>query len=468
MKKIYNNDVSLVFANNVWTTGTVYDYYTDNQDLNDLDYFVVTQDNHVFKCIDNNYGAASTVEPAPEDPNSPQLDILTTSDGYRWKYLFTVPSYLIRKFKSDNFLPISSNTNVLAAAVPGDVNKIEIVDGGSGYGDTIDVPIFIQGDGGVNNSAIINITNVDANGAIQTGGFTFVERGTNYIFDNTVTSVPVRIQQIFDSAGQIVDENTFESAYGIANINTTTGGIVNLTITQPGNGYQLASARIVQSSAYAYGTTNSSGEITTITNVFSGSNFREALAIPVTDTTPTTEANLRPIISPEFGHGGNPEKELNVRSLAFSVYTVFDENGDFSTQNDFRTVGVIIDPVSSSTLQPAKENSLNAKYTITLNEAVADQFDEDEIIAGATSESEGLFIDYLDANTIRIIKRSNADDFRVGESIIGESSTTTATIASIQEPEVIPYSGEIILINNGISFERSEFQIESTTFIISF
>jgi hypothetical protein len=75
MKKIYNNDVSLVFANNVWTTGTVYDYYTDNQDLNDLDYFVVTQDNHVFKCIDNNYGAASTVEPAPEDPNSYSYNI---------------------------------------------------------------------------------------------------------------------------------------------------------------------------------------------------------------------------------------------------------------------------------------------------------------------------------------------------------------------------------------------------------
>ena len=40
---------------------------------------------NVYKCLDNNGNAASTVE-----PTGTSSSILTTGDGYKWKYMYTL------------------------------------------------------------------------------------------------------------------------------------------------------------------------------------------------------------------------------------------------------------------------------------------------------------------------------------------------------------------------------------------
>jgi len=463
LKKIYGVDITLAFRKIAWTSGTAYDFYTDDSDLAELDYYVITDANEVWKCIDNADGAASTVKPVQEDSQQTQVNIIDTADGYRWKYLFTVPDHLLRKFETTNYWPIHSNTEVVAAATKGTIDKIDVIDAGAGYAASADIPIFIEGDGDFNSSAEISISHISPTGEIEL--FAISNPGSNYTFDDSFNEVPVRVQQVFN---QGAGGNPFLSAYGIATINTTTGKISSVSLVNPGQGYTLGTARVVQSSAYAYATTDAYGVIESITHVFAGVNFVEAEAILVAVDEPSTTAVIRPIISPYFGHGGDPERELNVNTCIFNIYTIFDENGDFSTTNDFRTTGIIEDPISNVTLAIAQDNSLDAKWTITLNESNAASFQHDEIIAGVASEGEGFVVDRPAANTLRFLKKNDATTFNVGETIRGKTSSTEATIASITEPEVVPYSGEILLINNGTSFERNIGQIESTTFIINF
>ena len=98
-KKVASTDVSVCIPRRNWTTGTVYDYYRHDYGhyltgsttslvtadsgataLYDATFYVMTDDFNVYKCLDNNGGATSTVK-----PTGTSTSILTTGDSYKWK-----------------------------------------------------------------------------------------------------------------------------------------------------------------------------------------------------------------------------------------------------------------------------------------------------------------------------------------------------------------------------------------------
>jgi hypothetical protein len=74
-----------------------------SQKLEDCNYYVVTDEFNVYKCLDNNNGAKST-----EQPIGSQVEPIQTSDGYIWKYMYNVPINLRNKFLTDNKMPVVS------------------------------------------------------------------------------------------------------------------------------------------------------------------------------------------------------------------------------------------------------------------------------------------------------------------------------------------------------------------------
>ena len=64
VKRTTTADVTHAVPRHDWTTGTVYDQY-DHTDTNLLedDFYVMTEDYNVYKCISNNGNAASTTKP---------------------------------------------------------------------------------------------------------------------------------------------------------------------------------------------------------------------------------------------------------------------------------------------------------------------------------------------------------------------------------------------------------------------
>jgi len=80
-KRIQSTDISHVVPRNNWTTGTVYTAYSDtNQTLFSDPFYVMNNINDVYKCLFNNAGAASTIQPTGQGTT-----VITTADGYKWK-----------------------------------------------------------------------------------------------------------------------------------------------------------------------------------------------------------------------------------------------------------------------------------------------------------------------------------------------------------------------------------------------
>jgi hypothetical protein len=97
------------------------------QKLEDCTFYVMTEDYNVYKCLDNNNNAQSTIKPLGTD-----VTPIETSDGYRWKYMYNVPINLRNKFLSDDQIPvISALTNQFYSN--GSLDSIIINNKGSGY-----------------------------------------------------------------------------------------------------------------------------------------------------------------------------------------------------------------------------------------------------------------------------------------------------------------------------------------------
>lgn len=131
-QRIASADVAIMAKKNNWASNTVYDQF-DNSDsalISNSFFYVVTDDNNVYKCISNNKGARSTRKPTSTIVNSD----FKTQDGYIWKYLFTISSANNAKFSySNNYFPVEPNASVTAAAIKGTIDNIEVTNTGAGY-----------------------------------------------------------------------------------------------------------------------------------------------------------------------------------------------------------------------------------------------------------------------------------------------------------------------------------------------
>ena len=77
--------------------------------------YVLNSANNVYKCMWNNNGGASTVEPTGTSTS----EITTSPDDYVWKYMYTLSTTQITNFMTTDFIACSTNATVAAAAVPG-------------------------------------------------------------------------------------------------------------------------------------------------------------------------------------------------------------------------------------------------------------------------------------------------------------------------------------------------------------
>lgn len=166
-KRVYGNNVRHAIPRHNWVNGTVYSEYDDLQDSLSLTnstnkFYVLTSEYHVFKCLFNNGGAPSTI--------MPNILVTTThfqtSDGYIWKYMYSLNAEEKLRFVTTSFIPIktlyesdnSQQWNVQENAIDGGIHVIKLTNGGSGYAAN-DVVVSITGDGKFANAyAVLNTT----------------------------------------------------------------------------------------------------------------------------------------------------------------------------------------------------------------------------------------------------------------------------------------------------------------------
>ena len=387
-KRIDRSDVSLVVRRFDWTPGVVYTPYRDDvdlfDDLNPAPFYVLVDEERVYKCIDNNNASRSTVAPTHTDSAIRRL-----SDGYRWKFLYQIPESK-RKFltrtrgNSSGYMPVEVidylrtgderilQWNVQQDAVDGEIAFIDI---------NPEVQPFIVSERCVfPNSLNVVVTDTPAGSTGVTLASPFVFPDEDYYkdmvlsIDNNAGRGQRRVITGFYPTGggnsvfvTVADPFVFGLSGGanasnfsiVPQIRVIGDGTSNRNTNNP---YSTSAELSVR-----FGPT-ASDSVTSQTDASCKSYFetvRLVDSIEVVDggknytfaeleytrglTLPSGKANIEdfatPVMSPPGGHGSNPIKELGASSIMIVKEYRGSESNRVSTENDFRQFGLLLDPM---------------------------------------------------------------------------------------------------------------------------
>jgi len=212
MKKITAADMNLVIPRVDWAANTVYVEY--NQDTQmfakaaanvayDNKFYVRNSNDQVFKCLFNNTSANSTVMPEIAlDGQLPENAFIETSDGYKWKYMYTIPAGLKEKFFTSQYMPVTNENIVTNSAVDGRLDIIKITANGAGFNANSNSNSYnivtITGDGS-NANITVKITATAPNGGNITG-YNIIAGGNNYTRASLALVDPLKIANTANGA----------------------------------------------------------------------------------------------------------------------------------------------------------------------------------------------------------------------------------------------------------------------------
>lgn len=457
LKRINYNDTLHVVPRYDWVTGTVYTQYDHtNSNLYNLQFYILTSENHVYKCIDNNRGAQSTVE-----PKGTGTSIITTADGYRWKFMYAIPSADAQKFLTSTSIPVreltanngSAQWAVQQSAANGSIDHIEVTANGAGYITTSNT--FVA----VTNSTVIRL----ANNALQVDG-AYVG-STMYISSGLGVGQLRRIIR-YVGVNRIATVNGFFTVLP----NTSSRYYIAPNVIIKGD-----SGSVLAQRATAYVSNCIGGQVRKITMISGGRNYGVANVEITANSFYGSGATAKPIISPPGGHGSFARKELNGKDIMMSITVTNSESNTFPTNNDFRVIGMIRDPLMRSGLV-ANAATIDQCHRVVVSGVTGD-YRADEIITGTVSGAKGRVVYFMNTNStrtrgiLRLVRVSTGGTglgFAQTETVTATTSGVSATVINAIKPAIKEYTGDVLYIENRTPVTRKPDQIEDFRFVVTF
>lgn len=514
-KKINTGDVSHVVERVDWTINTVYPMYKEtNQKLYTQDFYVLTDQMNVYKCLYNNKGAQSTVK-----PTSFATQPFTTSDGYTWKYMYTISLGKANKFLTASHMPVQTltsaggsteGTNQMAvqnAAVNGAIHIVETENIGSGYGMLQSTAVI----GATPNTIQLAQGNPSTVDNFYNGDSVYVQSGTGLGQLRRIIN--------YEGSSRTLTTNTNFTTTPFTDSTVIISPTVN--IVGDGNG------------ALAYSLVNTNGNISNVNVIAVGSKYTRAKVYITSNTTHGTGATANAIISPIGGHGKDPVRELGGNKVCLnaqfkgSLGVSSTGKGFIPANTEFRTVSILKDPIlkvnanniimteaiantsnSADTLRLTTR--LNISYQQVINDVPQNQFAiNDEItnerlrlraeagnigyitelnadarrtasVAQASTGANGTIVFIKDDETTADVSffniyLNNVDGygnfvpFTNNDKLLKRGDATLrATVSSISGPEANTYSGEFIHVENFQKVTRAVDQTEDIKVILDF
>jgi hypothetical protein len=338
-KKITSNNTTLVIRNIPYESNKIYDFYDDSKDLSGKDFYTVVSEGstyHVFKCLNNNLNSPSTVSPSFNDIALSNNYSYYTSDGYQWKYIYSIDETVVDKLASVDYFPLIANTDVQNSAINGTIDSVIIENEGKGYDNYLE-GAFKNSDIKINgNTSIYAVTNSIASSVngFYTGCLLYISSGTGagesrivadyisnsngnfIILDNGIT------ENLTGSNYELYPSIKFFN-YGSQTVNAVARALINsysgnsvyrIEVLEPGKDYTYHTAEVIANSSVGV----------------------------------TQPASVRSIYAPKMGHGSDPATELLCRAVGISVTLSNSEANTIITNNDFNEIGILKDPKFSN------------------------------------------------------------------------------------------------------------------------
>lgn len=412
LKRISENDVSLVVNKFPWVTGQVFDEYTDNEDLFDeslpqgsSNFFVTTPEENVYKCLSNNGAAASVYMPTGRKTLP-----ITTPDGYLWKYMFSVSEGDL-SFETPYKIPVKFATStdvvqnlvdqysVQQSAVNGSFDVVSVSNSGAKFplGSTaaglpvgavptdidgataIQIPGLPTSQENIYTGYTVKIVDGYGEGQVRkitgnTGATLFVDNEWILQPDPTTDNDVVAI-----SEAQVVPSiDTFGDGTGLILVPTldVTNRINGIEVISNGQDYTSVDYSVYPgiTAPYNVGTVEQHR-----------GNEEELLS---------GESTFNFVSSPSGGHGSDARTELGANTLIILVSlkkSEFDLLG-LSSGNEFRQFGIIKNPTISPDYNDGLYSNLVAgkhvsdQYSIKVNQITDKDFTEEDFNDNLLSE----------------------------------------------------------------------------------
>lgn len=465
-KRTAPTDIVFLIRNIEWIENTVYDRYDDNisidnptesgtTTLDTANFYVLTEDFNVYKCINNNKGAPST-----ERPTGTTTEIFTTADGYMWKFMYQVPVLDRTKFLSPEWLPVRHYTGGYHFDVNGFLESVDVISGGSGYVQAT-THVVIDGDGkGAMASATVAggaVTDVDVfvdeDAEVHSGdGYSFIFASILGAGTGAVLRANLGRQTIMP-----VNDAVPEAAIP--------GGIHVIDILIPGEDYLEENTSVTidgdgegaEARAVIVDGTVDRIEITN-----PGVNYNW---IEVTINSPIGfGATARGIISPQGGHGFDSVDELYAKGFSVMVNMgVLGDEPDLFVDNAYRQLGLIKNLKEYDGVTQLSGVTATACYVANVPNTA--EYNVGDII---TSDDGGEF---------RVVQILNPEvwlqpikDYITDASTLTNETTQVDSllINSLTDPELDVYTGELLYVNNKIKVDRVTEQTETLQIFFSF
>jgi hypothetical protein len=446
-KKLTGNDIQLVIPRLEWQSNTHYKQFDDtvnpvelltysaNNDIAPM--YVMNTQGNVYKCLSNNSGALSTVEPTGDFSSA--NGFISTPDSFIWKFLYNVKP--TSKYLTAEWIPAPTSINAVEYStgqsnlVDGTIASIVVMNPGYGY--------------------------VDSNVAVNpytTGTNIIVVANTQYVFPNMYVEGDGIIPDTYVTAVNQINRQITLSLPVTSNGNNEIS--LKTRIYIEGDGLDVEASPVIQSSNISKIRVTSIGGGYTRANVY------------IYGT--GTGAEARAIISPKFGHGFNPARELGANHVISTVkFGDVDstEDGLISVDTSFRQYGLLSNPHKYGEDTPITLNTANTFITQTLDLTLlpGSLFQLNELVYQGSSANSSTFSGRVHAQNAgtNIVKLINIK----GTPSIGgllKGNTVSRVVSSVKQPDLYPYSGDILYVQNIPATSRVEGQAEIIKLIIKF
>ena len=438
LKAVANTDISHGLVRYNHSETTKYDEYRDNysstnttnvtgvSNFFDGRGYIITDEFKVYKCLRtgvNSSGVTIVSDDKPTTVSTTVPEVMSDTGassgglGYMWKFMYSVTASDVIKFVTNDFIPVKT------------IGAKTAIDGSGANGG---FGLVATDDG----SAQWDVETAAVDGAIY--NYVVTAAGTGYTNGST-NSFTVNVPVQGDGSGAEVTLNFVSGNLKQAYHRSGT--------SYWGTGYKRASLPTIDAN---------------ISGISGGSG-----------------ATVHVIMSPINGHGANPVEELGGNYAIVNSRLEFGEGldggfSDFPTDNDFRRIGLIKNPVKASSGAVSGDATMTATNMLTVDNASS--INVDDLLTDASSESATtakVRVVSKTSNTLKTLPVANSggeyiafanDDevYKAGTKV----ADVTASGVSSAHPEMQRFTGQILYVENRGAVSRAADQIEDIKLII--
>lgn len=447
-KRLSSSNFNPIIKKQIWTSGVIYTPYDNTKDLSNSLFYVISNpvisggNYNIFKCIDNNNGSQSTIDPGTIPIQSSTIE---TSDGYKWRYITSITTELYDKFSSTLYSPVTTNSTIQSTAQSlSKIEKIVVSNGGSGY-----ISYHSGKLGGyINSTAVYLASNASSNAG-------FYNNNSIYIYDSSNNYQLFAITNHYVSLDKRVAILSAE-----ANISLISSDSTNYIISPI---VSIESDSPLNNLPDAYSIVNTtSNSINSVVVLNSGSNISRANVSIISNY--GSGANCYGIVPPPGGHGSNPAVELNMIGYAINFSFNGSENSTIPINVSYNKVGIIKNPyyINSNTYSKSSSQYIVNTFNQSVSGNVGATYTVGSAVFGANSKARAI-VSAANSTYISLIGDYN---FINGEMLTSSNGNPISTITIQDRPDIFSKDLFPIYINNINNTTRSNTQVETHKLVI--